>query len=790
MRQIIYLNHDWDFTEQFDEQFANGQKTETTTVDLPHTCKETPFNYFDESIYQMVCGYRRKIKFPDEVSNKRIFLVIGAAGHSAQVFVDGKPCGNLHKGGYTGFSVELTDFVQFKKEVLLAIKVDSREQQNIPPFGHVIDYMTYGGLYREVWLEIREQSYIEDVFAKPDVYGKLESIITVEGSDASKIRQTLFLNDKEQCSGEFNVGDTYMLTVSDVKLWDIDNPVLYKLRTELMSGDVQLDSVDTVIGFRSAKFESDGFYLNGKKTKIVGLNRHQSYAYVGYAMPKSMQQLDADILKHELGVNAVRTSHYPQSQHFINRCDELGLLVFTEIPGWQHIGDEEWKEVAVQTTAEMVRQYRNHPSIILWGVRINESVDDDEFYKRTNAVARELDSTRQTGGVRCHKKSNLLEDVYTYNDFVHEGNNCGCEPKASVTSNMNKAYLISEYNGHMYPAKVYDDEEQRLEHALRHARVLDSVAKEDDIAGSFGWCFFDYNTHKDFGSGDRVCYHGVTDMFRNPKLASAVYAAMQDNIPVLSVSSSMDIGEHPAGNRGRVYLFTNADTVRFYKNDRFIREFTKSDSEYKYIKSPPIEVNDFLGEQIIENEDFKPRQAQYVKDILNESTRFGMSNLSLKAKLKAAWLMLRYRMSFGDAYALYGKYIGNWGGESTLYRFDAIKNSKVVKKVCKGPFESRRLEIKASHTILREHETYDVASIRICMTDQNGNVLPFYNGVLRIETEGPIKIIGPKNAMLQGGMGGIYIRTIGKSGKALVTIFSENTKSMSVELTVEADKEE
>lgn len=100
---------------------------------------------------------------------------------------------------------------------------------------------------------------------------------------------------------------------------------------------------------------------------------------MGYAAPASMQIFDADILKRELGVNAVRTSHYPQSQDFIRRCDEIGLLVFTEFPGWQHIGDEEWKRQAVQNLKEMIVQYRNHPSIILWGVRINESQDDDVF---------------------------------------------------------------------------------------------------------------------------------------------------------------------------------------------------------------------------------------------------------------------------------------------------------------------------------------------------------------------------------------------------------------------------
>ena len=143
--------------------------------------------------------------------------------------------------------------------------------------------------------------------------------------------------------------------------------MLYEVKTELLQNGNVLDENITLFGFRTAVFLQDGFYLNGKKVKLRGLNRHQSYPYVGYAMPESMQKRDADILKNELGVNAVRTSHYPQSRHFVERCDELGLLVFTEIPGWQHIGDEIWKKQAVENVKDMVEQYRNHPSVILWG---------------------------------------------------------------------------------------------------------------------------------------------------------------------------------------------------------------------------------------------------------------------------------------------------------------------------------------------------------------------------------------------------------------------------------------
>lgn len=105
----------------------------------------------------------------------------------------------------------------------------------------------------------------------------------------------------------------------------------------------------------------------------------------------------------------------------------------------------------------------------------------------------------------------------------------------------------------------------RQEHALRHARVLDTAYADGEHAGCFGWCMFDYATHKDFGSGDRICYHGVLDSFRNPKLAASVYASQGGEEPVLTVSSAMDIGDYPAGQIGTVYVFTNAERVDLYK---------------------------------------------------------------------------------------------------------------------------------------------------------------------------------------------------------------------------------
>lgn len=795
MTHRFYLNDDWLFTEQFEDSLAAPEYPENTLqpVRLPHTCKETPFHYFDESLYQIVSGYRRHLLIPEDWQGKQILLTFEGAAHDSTVFCNGKKVGE-HHCGYTAFTVDLTDNVLYGQDNLLCVRLDSRENLNVPPFGYVIDYMTYGGIYRDVLLEVKEKVSLSDIFvhtaidfSSSPVTAQITSEITLTASDenltirqyympksTAAVQESWKILCEQTVSADASCDKELSLTatITAPLLWDTEEANLYILKTQLYQDNALLDETKTTFGIREAVFKKDGFYLNGRKLMIRGLNRHQSFPYVGYAMPESMQKLDADLLKKELGLNAVRTSHYPQSHYFLERCDELGLLVFTEFPGWQHIGDDAWKAQAVANAKDMIRQYRNHPSIILWGIRINESPDDDAFYEKTNAVAHKLDPTRPTGGVRAMKKSHLLEDVYTYNDFLHDGEMPGCDPKKKVTSDMEKPYLISEYNGHMYPTKAFDNEERRSEHAIRHANVLDAVAGQSDIAGSFGWCMFDYNTHKDFGSGDRICYHGVMDMFRNPKLAASIYACEQEQTPVLEITSSMDIGEHPGCNRGNIYILSNADSVKMYKNDRFIKEYLPGMSPYKHLKHGPILIDDFIGDSFAQNERFRPKHAKEITDAMNLVARGSLNHIPKRLYLTALKLLLIYHIDFAEVTRLYTKYIGDWGGTATVYRFDAIKDGKVVKSVTKEPVREIRLEAEADHTILTEQHSYDVALVRIRAVDDHGNVLPFYQEPVRLIAEGDISIIGPDTIALQGGMGGTYVKSLGRSGQGTLLLQS------------------
>lgn len=751
----IAFNNDWLFTENFDAGFD-----EAVSVRLPHTAKEIPYNYINCRDYQMVCGYRKIFTAPGDWQGKKLILRFDGAAHEATVFCNGERVG-YHACGYTAFCVDITDLVRLGGENVIDVRLDTRESLNIPPFGFVIDYLCYGGLYREVTLEVKEPEYIKEVLIENT--GLREIRVRIASECGSLVTDIV---DNSGAVISSAVGKAFELNVPEAELWSVDSPALYTARVRAMRGGECVDEKRLRFGFRTVKFKSDGFYLNGERLKIRGLNRHQAYAYVGYAMPRSVQELDAEILKNELGVNAVRTSHYPQSQHFISRCDELGLLVFTEIPGWQHIGDEDWKRQAVKNTDEMVRQYMHHPSIMLWGVRINESQDCDELYRRTNAVAHTLDSGRQTSGVRYIEKSRLLEDVYAYNDFSHCGDNAGLKPKKSVTAKKHNGYLVSECNGHMFPTKAFDDERHRLDHALRHAKVLDAMYADDDISGIFPWCMFDYNTHQDFGSGDGICYHGVMDMFRNPKLASAVYASQSEDKPCCVVSSSMDIGEHPAGDIGRVYVFTNADCVRLYKDGVFVREFAPSREVYPALPHPPVIIDDFIGELLITQEGFDEKTAAAVKECLLAVAKFGPSSLPPKILAKFARLMLLKGFKFSDGVELYGKYIGNWGGEATKWRFDAVKGGKLICSVTRSPGQRVHLEVSTSKTKLCEGDTYDAAAVRIRAVDEHGNLAPYWQESVILKCSGPIMLIGPEIISLKGGSGGCYVKTCGSSGSA------------------------
>ena len=777
---MISLCNQWEFVKDWNDTFAQGEGT-GEVVRLPHTVQELPLHYADHNSYQMICGYRRMLNVTEEMLGKRLFLQLDGAGHIATVYVNGQEL-MTHRTGYTAFRVEITDHVHVGDNIA-AVKLDTTENAEVPPFGFVIDYLTYGGLYREAWLDIREKSMISDLYITTPTTESAHLEIAAENAENCTFLVEILDKNGEVALKKKTLDAVLDLEVPGVRPWCCDDPYRYTCRVSLVRNEAALDVQEVKFGFRTAEFRENGFFLNGQQVFLRGLNRHQCWPYIGYAAPESLQREDARILKEELGCTVVRTSHYPQSQYFIDECDRLGLLVFTEIPGWQHIGKEEnWKDQCVANTREMVLQYRNHPSIILWGVRINESPDCDELYRRTNEEAHRLDPSRATSGVRCIVQSSLLEDVYSYNDFSHTGDNPGVRTKKSVTPDTGKALLITEHSGHMFPTKSYDPWLKRQQHALRHARVQNDAMADGAHAGCIGWCMFDYATHKDFGSGDRICYHGVLDAFRNPKLAAAVYASQQEKRPVLVVGSTMDIGDYAASNIGEVSVFSNADEVALYKNDRFISKLAKGD--FAALPHPPRVLDDVIGDQLETEEGFEKPKAELLKKALMSAAKYGLAGMPKADMLRMGYAMMRYKMTYEDGVALYGKYVGNWGGASTVWRFDAIKDGQVVASVTCCPSAKLHLQVQPSCTDLREGASYDMAAVRIQVLDEHGNPAPYAQLPVRLTLEGAAQLVGPDVVTAEGGMCGTYVRTTGVPGTAKLTVSSHGLEPVTVEFTV------
>ncbi len=353
-RRTYSLNRKWLFGGKapagFPEPAFNDSKWERVT--LPHANVRLPWHSFEEKDFQFVSAYRRHFQALAGWKGKRVFVDFAGAMTAAKVSVNGHPF-EEYQGGYTPFSFEITPYLKYGADNLLAVEVDSTERQDIPPFGENIDYLTFGGIYRDVSLRVVPGTFIENVHVRvlrplldsralavrcylsgPVATGsKLTAELLDNGGDGDRVLKSATLT----LVGDQEFHEVILESLGAVELWEPQHPKLYTVAVRL-GAPSGADRYSTRIGIREAKFTPQGFKLNGSVLKLRGLNRHQSFPYLGGAMPERVQRRDAWILRRELHCNIVRTSHYPQAPSFLDACDELGLLVFEETPGWQFVG--------------------------------------------------------------------------------------------------------------------------------------------------------------------------------------------------------------------------------------------------------------------------------------------------------------------------------------------------------------------------------------------------------------------------------------------------------------------
>lgn len=789
MQQRYPLNNGWLYKEHFDQDdtMCCPESAGFETVDLPHTNKILPYNYFDEASCQFISCYKKTFTLPEKGDGRLVYLDLEGVMLACEIWCNGVFVGS-HEGGYTPFTVDLTGVVCREGENTVVIKTDSTERPDIPPFGNVVDYMAYGGIYREVWLRMADEVMVERLWLScPDPLADekwllCECEITAKAPRPAKLTVTLKSPD-DRIIKSITVKTSLISGTSrclaslenlqDIALWDLDSPVLYTVTATLDCQDIT-DVCRDRFGFRAAAFTPEGFFFNGRRLCLTGLNRHQSWPYVGYAMPERIQRRDARILKQEAGCNIVRTSHYPQSRHFLDACDELGLLVMEEIPGWQHIGDLEWQKHSLQDTVDMITRDYNRPSVVLWGVRINESADNHDFYSRTNELARKTDLHRQTGGVRYIQRSELLEDVYTYNDFTHNGGQDVFRSQRETTGlDYDVPILVTESNGHMYPTKRFDQEARMAEHALRHLRVLNETLGREDLAGGISWCAFDYNTHGCFGSGDKICYHGVYDMFRNPKYAAYAYSSQKrpEQGVVLEPATLASRGERDGGGSVPFYVLTNCDFVRLWKNGALVEDFYPDTEGFPHLPHPPVLITHLMEESLTFG--FSPEDTAAFREFLARKLRDGgLTSLNQEDLSYMGGLAKAYNLDSRKFVGMVIRSAGGWGDTENSFVLEGFVGDESVCRREIGEHKySAGIRARADDSILYcSGDTYDSTRITVSAVDNMGNITPFTQECVEVVTEGPAVILGPTRFPLTGGVSSFWIRTVGRPGRVALKI--------------------
>ncbi len=749
MTTTLNINRDWWFTQGTELSADSAQfalDTKYQHVHLPHNAKDVPLNYFDETDLQQNFTYHKVLMVNEAMLAEHLVIKFAGALSDNRVYVNGHLV-TEHSDGYTPFEAYLTPYLKLGENII-TLQLSGKEQAHIPPFGGRIDFICFPGIYRDVTLESHAELRVKnakletiDVLIEPKLQVDIElDDFTQVWQHACKLNITvvdasnkLIIEENVQVKPGQKQLKLVLTPTKPVELWHVDSPSLYQFtcNVELAEGISALP-FKCRFGFRHSEFRNDGFFLNGQRLQLIGTNRHQSYPYIGYAMGQRAQALDAELIK-QWGFNMARTSHYPQSPDFLDRCDELGILVFEELPGWQHIGDKEWQQRSLDNIRAMIERDWNHPSIVIWGVRINESADNHEFYQQANQLARQLDTTRQTGGVRCFENSEFLEDVYTMNDFIlGEGETIVRNPHNVTGLNQEVPYLITEYAGHMFPTKRTDCENWQMEHVTRHLKVLDASMANPNISGAITWCLFDYNTHRDFGSGDKICYHGISDAFRVPKFAADVYASQQsaEQRVVLTPVTYWTRGERPEANPLPLIILTNCDYIEISMPTGDRKRFYPDKARYPHLKHPPVII-----------------------DQLNVG-------------------------SFP---------LGDWGYSwMDLYLEGFVNEEKVINVDLSANPQPQELHIELQSEQLWA-ECSDSMRVVVQAKDQNGQLMPYFSDAISIECSDNLEVIGPKILSLTAGSAAFWV-TAQQSGAAELTIrsqrFDQQTKHISVlELT-------
>ncbi len=720
-------------------------------INLPHTVVPLSWGNWSPANWEQMWIYRKRFHL-DAPLDGRVFLDFDGVMTNATVFLNGMQVGQ-HIGGFLPFTVELTQLLVPGANDLGVI-VDGR-LLNVPPLGNLngaaaIDFLTPAGIYRDAQLRVVPQTYVADVFAKPvDVLSSRPSLdlaITVNSPVTVKDKMTLAIEvldgSKKIASKTLNrkirrgndVIRTQLQNLA-VSLWSPDSPKLYTVRVTLTGSAVPTHTVNVRTGFRQATFEVGGFFLNGERMQIMGLSRHQMFPYTGMAASARLQARDAQVLKSELKCNMVRCSHYPPSPHFLDACDELGLMVWEEPPGWDYVGDENFQAIFLQNVRDMVLRDRNRPSVVVWATRLNETQSFPTLYAEARQLAHSLDGTRATSGAMAapspsQSLAGWAEDLFAYNDYgsTHYG---AVDANARLSPPLpNLPYLVSEAVGAITGPPNYrwiDPSATLQEQTKLHAQVNQQARSNPAYSGVLAWAGIDYDS---LTGGNRVWNNlrtpGVIDIFRVPKPGAAFYRSQVSPLvrPVIIPAFFWDFGPNsPANGPGPGSIFaTNCDQLQIYVDGQLLTTATPDTADFGNLEFPPVVVDLTV--------DGSSRPALTVMGYY-QGRRVATLQMSSNPATDRLGIDLEDTRIVGD------------GSDTTRLSFRA--------------------------------------------TDAFGNQRPYVAGNVSISLHGPAAIVGQNPFAFGqfGGVGGVMIRSeAGRSGTAHVTVGHPTLGSAEANLTV------
>lgn len=589
-------------------------------VTLPHTSKIEPKIVNDQ--WQGISWYKKEFLLSQNHRQKKLFLHFEGAMNIAEVWINGKKL-IKHQGGYLPFTIDFSHVAKFDKKNTIAVKLNNKDNPITGPKPLAkLDFNTYGGIYRNVWLITKNLLYVTDPIlenktASGGVFVKYKNVSTKkatvniqthirnEAKDSTSffVKNTLFQNDRMITSYKSkkiflhaNVDKEISvdIDVENPKLWFPRSPDLYTLKTEIIQDNKVVDVEKTRIGIKTMKFIGQDFYLNGEKTFLRGVNRHQEYPYIGYALSDNANYRDAKKIK-EAGFDYVRLSHYPQSKSFMDACDELGIVTIDAILGWQYFCEEEqFQNHVFQTAKDLIRRDRNHASVIAWEVSLNESWMPEPFIDKLTKIAHlEYPGNQSfTAGWQSYGY-----DIYLQ-ARQHRLNH--------YDSTIKKPYNVSEYGDWEYYAMnagLNQDswsgllQKERSSRQLRTAGEIALLQQATNIQEAHNdnyntaafadgyWVMYDYNR----GYAKDLEASGLMDIFRIPKPSYYFYQSQRDfddpnGKPMVYIANKWK-----KNSPLNVRVFSNCDEVELFLNGKSLG-IQKPDTNRisKNLKHPPF----------------------------------------------------------------------------------------------------------------------------------------------------------------------------------------------------------